>query len=202
MSAISRKWKLTELNALTAEEFVERVGVLFEHSPWIAEGAAMRRPLESADALLKSMQEIVENAPLAKKLALIRAHPDLAGRIARQGRLTAESTAEQASAGLTRIDSATRRTIDDVNAAYRERFGFPFVICARLNNAETIIDAMERRLNNSRDEEISTALIEISKIARLRLLDLLGLDGQVPRLQPKRISETAPSKIRGGRGSA
>ena len=166
------------MNALPAEDFVESVGVIFEHSPWIAKRAAMRRPLESADALLKGMQEIVETAPLEKKLALISAHPDLAGRIARQGQLTAESAAEQASAGLTRIDSATRRRIDDVNAAYRERFGFPFIICARLNNVKTIIDAMDRRLNNSRDEEISTALTEISKIARIRLLDLLGPEGE------------------------
>ena len=182
MSAItSRTWSLAELNALPAEEFAERVGAIFERSPWIAERAAMGRPWESADTLLKSMQEIVATAPLDRKLALISAHPDLGGRIARQGQVTAESTAEQASAGLTRIDSATRKRIDDLNTAYRERFGFPFIICARLNNVKTIIGAMERRLNNGSEQEVSTALTEISKIARLRLMDLLGPDGQAPR---------------------
>jgi len=169
----SRKWSLAELNALPAEDFVEGVGAIFEHSPWIAREAAERRPVKSADGLLEIVQQIVENSPPEKILELIRSHPDLAGRIAQQGQLTTESKTEQAAAGLTQIDSAMRRRIGELNAAYRERFGFPFVICARLHNVSTILDAMEWRLENSRGEEVSTALAEIFKIARLRLLDLL-----------------------------
>jgi 2-oxo-4-hydroxy-4-carboxy-5-ureidoimidazoline decarboxylase len=97
----------------------------------------MHRPLENADALFGTMQRIVENAPFDAKLKLIRAHPDLAGRIVPQGPLTMESTAEQAAAGLTEIDATTRKRIDELNAAYRGRFGFPFVICARLHDVNT-----------------------------------------------------------------
>ena len=138
----------------------------------------MHRPLENADALFGIMQRIVENAPFDAKLRLIRAHPDLAGRIVPQGQLTMESTAEQAAAGLTEIDSTTQKRIDELNAAYRERFGFPFVICARLHDVNTILDAMERRLQNSHRDEVSMALTEIFKIAHLRLLDLLEPSGE------------------------
>ncbi|HVJ45376.1 MAG TPA: 2-oxo-4-hydroxy-4-carboxy-5-ureidoimidazoline decarboxylase, partial [Luteolibacter sp.] len=105
--------------------------------------------------------------------ALIRAHPDLAGRLARQGKLTAESTREQAAAGIAAADTETIARIGELNAAYRKRFDFPFIICARLNNVNTIVDAMERRLGNDPATEQATALEEIGKIARLRLADIV-----------------------------
>lgn len=169
----SRKCSLAELNGLPAEEFVRRIGGVFEHSPWIAEMAAARRPFASLDDLLGAMTSLVSSSPPEKQTALIAAHPDLAGRLAQQGRLTAESTREQTAAGLTGVDLSVLQRIEARNTAYRERFGFPFVICARLNNVNTILDAMEQRLHHAREQEIATALDEISKIARLRLEDIV-----------------------------
>lgn len=174
MSAItSRKSSLAELNSLSAEEFVRRLGGVFEHSPWIAEAAAGQRPFATLDNLLGAMTSAVSSSPKEKQIALIAAHPDLAGRLARQGQLTAESTREQTAAGLTQADATALQRIEALNTAYRERFGFPFVICARLNNVNTILDAMEKRLHHTREQEIATALDEISKIARLRLEDIV-----------------------------
>lgn len=174
MSAItSRKCTLAELNACSAADFVGRIGGIFEHSPWIAEEAAAKRPFAEADDLLAAMAGIVETSGPEKKLALIQAHPDLAGRLAQQGLLTAESSREQDAAGLTRADAGTLERITALNTAYRERFGFPFIICARLNSVAAILAAMEARLSQGREAEISTALGEIAKIARLRLMDLL-----------------------------
>lgn len=169
----SQKCTLAELNACPAEEFVRRVGGIFEHSPWIAEQAAARRPFADGEALLAAMSGIVKTTGPEKQLALIQAHPDLAGRLAQQGRLTAESSREQDAAGLTRADASTLERITALNTAYRERFGFPFIICARLNGVEAIVAAMEARLPQEREAEISTALGEINKIAKLRLLDVL-----------------------------
>lgn len=174
MSAItSRKCTLAELNACSAADFVHRVGGIFEHSPWIAEAAAGKRPFASVDDLLAVMTEIVAFSDPEKKLALIQAHPDLAGRLAQQGQLTAESSREQEAAGLTRADAGTLERISKLNTAYRERFGFPFIICARLNGVEAIVAAMEARLPHEREVEITTALGEIARIARLRLSDLI-----------------------------
>lgn len=174
MSAItSRKCTLAELNACSAADFVRRIGGIFEHSPWIAEAVSAQRPFVGTEEMLGAMVEMVEASGPAQKLALIQAHPDLAGRLAQQGLLTAESSREQDAAGLTRADTGTLARISSLNTAYRERFGFPFIICARLNGVEAIVAAMETRLLHDREAEISTALGEISKIARLRLADLV-----------------------------
>ena len=174
MSGItSRKCSIGELNAVPAEEFVGKVGRIFEHSPWIAEEAAGERPFTSRDELHAAMVAIVQCAGTEKKLALINAHPDLAGRLAQQGQLTAESTREQAAAGLSQADTEVVEKIQSLNTTYRERFSFPFIICARLNNVETILNAMEQRVHHTPEEEISTALREISKIAQLRLADIV-----------------------------
>jgi len=109
-----------------------------------------------------------------RKLALIRAHPDLAGRLARARQLTAESTREQASAGLDRLSDAELAEFVRLNAEYTARFGFPFVICARLNAKDAILEAMRRRVVNGIDAEFAAALEEIGKIARLRLIDTLA----------------------------
>jgi 2-oxo-4-hydroxy-4-carboxy-5-ureidoimidazoline decarboxylase len=108
-----------------------------------------------------------------RQLALIRAHPDLAGRLAQQRQLTAESTREQASAGLTQLTADDLAGFQKLNAAYLARFGFPFVICARLSNKSAILAAMQSRMASSPDVEFATALGEIEKIAQLRLTDLL-----------------------------
>ncbi|MFO3705348.1 2-oxo-4-hydroxy-4-carboxy-5-ureidoimidazoline decarboxylase [Xanthomonas codiaei] len=146
--------------------FVARYRELFEHSPWVVERAARRRPL--AD-LHRGLMQVVVEASAEEQIALIRAHPELAGKAAVDRTLTAASTAEQASAGLDRLSEAEFQHFHALNQAYRHRFGFPFVICVRLHDKAGILAALERRLDASRNEEISTALAEIGKIVQLRL---------------------------------
>ena len=163
---------IPELNHVSREEFVRWVGPVFEHSPWIATMAADKRPFANLDALHRQLCQIVREAPEAKQLGLIQAHPDLGQR----GVLTAESTREQASAGLDNLLPEQQSALQSQNRAYREKFGFPFVICARLNSKDSIVDTLTRRLLHSREQEIQTALEEIFKIAQLRLGDLCQPD--------------------------
>jgi OHCU decarboxylase len=154
------------------EAFVARFGGIFEASPWIAAAAWERGPYASAAALHTSMVAIVDGAPREARHDLIRAHPDLAGKAAIAGTLTPESTREQAAAGLDRLTPAQHARLLELTAAYRERFGFPFVICAREHTADSIIAAATERLTHDPDAEERTALAEIAKIAALRLADL------------------------------
>lgn len=148
-------------------------GPVFEHSPWIADATWPKRPFASVKALLDELCETVRTAGEEKQLALIRAHPDLVGRAALAGTLTRESTGEQASAGLNNLSPEEIALFQKQNTAYKDKFTFPFVICARLNKKEAIIAGFEHRLKNSREQEIKTALEEIFKIAELRLRDLI-----------------------------
>jgi 2-oxo-4-hydroxy-4-carboxy-5-ureidoimidazoline decarboxylase len=164
---------LAALNAADRATFVAAVGFAFEGSPWVAEGGWERRPFADLDDLHAALTSVVATAPEERRVALIAAHPDLAGRVAREGRLTAASRAEQASAGLALLTPAEIALFDAANAAYRARFGFPFVICAREHDKASLLAALERRASNARDAEIATALGEIAKIARLRLEDAI-----------------------------
>ncbi len=164
---------LAQINTLDRAAFVAALGHLFEHSPWVAEETWAGRPFPDAAALHSALCATLRAAKRDRQLALIRAHPDLAGRLARQNQLTAESTREQASAGLNRLSAEELANFQGLNAAYLARFGFPFVICARLNNRATILAAMQARLGHSAEAEFATALAEIEKIARLRLDDAL-----------------------------
>ena len=139
---------------------------LFEHSPWV-EARADARP-SSGDRHADLMAVLYEATP-EEQLALIRAHPELAGKASVDGTLTEASAAEQASAGLDRLTQAEFDRFHALNAAYREKFGFPFIICVRLTNKAGILAAMERRLANDRDAEIAEALAQIGDIVRLRL---------------------------------
>jgi 2-oxo-4-hydroxy-4-carboxy-5-ureidoimidazoline decarboxylase len=161
--------KLAELNALDRAEFTRIVGPVFEHSPWIAARTAAQRPFASRESLHAALIATVAKASDEEKLSLIRAHPDLIG----DAHLTAASQAEQASAGLFDATAEEAAEFREYNRQYRERFGFPFVICARLNKKEAIAQAFPVRLRNSREQEMETALQEISKIAELRLRDLI-----------------------------
>jgi 2-oxo-4-hydroxy-4-carboxy-5-ureidoimidazoline decarboxylase len=165
---------LDHLNALDRAQFVARLGHLFEASPWIAAAAWDARPFGSLGALHQALLAVVAAAPVERKLALIRAHPDLAGRAAVAGELTPDSTREQASAGLDRLSAEEFARFTRLNGAYREQFGFPFVICVREHDRHSILGEFERRLQNARDAEVDTALAEIGKIARLRLLDAVA----------------------------
>ena len=150
-----------------------RFGGVFESSPWIAEAAWAARPFGNVEALHAAMARAVEHAPPEARVALIRAHPDLAGKAAIAGDLTAESTREQAAAGLDRLTAEQYERIAALTADYRARFGFPFVVCAREHTADSIIAAAERRVAAGPAEEERTAVSEIAKIARLRLDDLV-----------------------------
>lgn len=161
---------MAELNALPAAEFAARLGGVFEHAPWIAEAAAARRPCKDAADLSSALAVIVREAGTEKQLALLNAYPDLAAR----GRLTTESAREHDASGLSTANPETRRRLETLNAAYRARFGFPFIICARLHDVATILDAMKRRINHRRDEEFTAALGQVLQIARLRLADLVS----------------------------
>jgi OHCU decarboxylase len=165
---------LISLNSFGRDDFVQFVGPVFENSPWIAEAAWPRRPFATIQALHQALCEIVAASGETKQLELIRAHPDLVGKAARAGTLTRESTAEQAAAGLSQLTSSEIRAFEENNQAYRRKFGFPFVICARLNRKEAILEGFRLRLPHSREQEIRTALEEIYKIAYLRLQDILG----------------------------
>ena len=164
---------MDSINKLGRAEFVERFGPLFEHSPWVAEAAWRNRPFRDREELYEALVTAMHAAPRERKLALIRAHPDLAGKAAIDGSLTESSTREQASAGLDRLTPDEYAAFTRTNSAYRERFGFPFVVCAREHTKESILRVASERLANSEDEEIRVALEEIAKIARLRLEDLL-----------------------------
>ena len=160
---------LAELNTISPAEFTRVLGRVFEHSPWVAARTAKQRPFESREQLRAAMCDVVTRAAEDEQLALIRAHPDLVGRAL----LTDESASEQASAGLGDLTSEEMAIFEQHNREYRQRFGFPFVICARLNKKEAILRAFPERLEHAREKEIETALAEICKIAELRLRDII-----------------------------
>jgi 2-oxo-4-hydroxy-4-carboxy-5-ureidoimidazoline decarboxylase len=161
--------KLAELNAASEEDFVRAVGPVYEHSPHFAQRVARRRPFADVDHLRHALQQEVNHAPEAEQMALIQAHPDLVGRAV----LTAESQGEQAAAGLVDLTEDEVAAFRTHNAAYREKFGFPFIICARMNKKDAILEAFPRRLQNDAAAEKKAALDEIHKIAALRLHDIL-----------------------------
>ncbi|HET8726176.1 MAG TPA: 2-oxo-4-hydroxy-4-carboxy-5-ureidoimidazoline decarboxylase [Alphaproteobacteria bacterium] len=165
---------LTELNHLPRPDFVARLAEVFEDSPWVAERAADARPFSAAGVMHDVMVAVVRAASAEEQLALIRAHPDLAGKMARAGGLTTASTGEQKGAGLDRLDDAEYERFDRLNRAYREKFGFPFVIAVRGLTAADILAAFERRLPNDPATERAAALDEIARIARIRLERILG----------------------------
>jgi OHCU decarboxylase len=167
-------FSIHQINRLPQEAFVRVIGPVFETSPWIAEAVWPQRPFTSLDHLHRALCDVVTQAGEAKQIQLIQAHPDLVGSAARAGTLTPESREEQARAGLDRLSPEEVAAFQEYNRQYRQKFGFPFVICARLNKKESVLAGFKARLGCSRPEEIKTALDEISKIARLRLEGLIG----------------------------
>jgi len=162
---------------MDAHDFIARYADIYEHSPWVAERVA---PLvtegDGTEQLAMLMADCVDNASTEQQLELIRAHPDLAGRAQIAGELTAESTVEQASAGLDQCSPEEFERFQRLNGAYRDKFGFPFVMAVRGSSRSQILDAFAARLENDYDLEFETALAEIHKIARLRL-DAMGAKG-------------------------
>lgn len=156
--------------------FVARFGDVFEHSPWVAEAAfaaGLDARHDTAQGLHAAMVAAMRAGTEAQKLALIRAHPDLAGRLAAAKRLTADSAAEQASAGLDAVSDAERARFTELNDAYKARFGFPFILAVKGRTKEEILAAFETRLTHDAATEFATALAQIERIALLRLLERL-----------------------------
>jgi 2-oxo-4-hydroxy-4-carboxy-5-ureidoimidazoline decarboxylase len=160
---------LDRLNAMTPDAFVEAVGDVFEHAPWVAAAAAAGRPFPTVTDLHAAMVDTVRTATAADQLAFIRAHPELGSKVKRID-ITAESQAEQGSLGLDRLSDEEFVRFSRLNAAYRDKFGFPFIICVRRHTRDSILDNFERRLANDADTERKTALDEIGLITRLRLV--------------------------------
>ncbi len=160
---------------LSREAFVETFGSIFEHSPWVAE-AAFDQGLTAADndqdVLHQRMAAILSNADRQSQLGVILAHPDLAGRAAVAGELTAESTAEQASAGIDKCNAEEFARFTEFNDRYKNKFRFPFIMAVKGANRHLILKAFERRLENDAETEFNTAIEEINKIALFRLREL------------------------------
>ena len=164
---------LESLNRASRDELGPLLGGIFEHSPWIAARAVEARPFASVEALHAAMVAVVRGASRDEQLALLRAHPDLAGRAARAGTLTSASASEQSSAGLDRLDDEEHERFGRLNAAYRAKFGFPFIIAVRRHDKTQILAAFEKRLGNTEAQEVEAALAQVFEIARLRLAGLI-----------------------------
>jgi OHCU decarboxylase len=161
------------VNRMGREEFVETFGPLYEHSPWVAEGAEKERPFGNLDEMRRAFERIVDGASENEKLELVRAHPDLAGKAAVAGDLTKESSREQTSAGLDRLSKEEFERFTRMNEEYRRKFEIPMIVCVREHTKASILENAEARLANSPEEEIDAALGEIYKIAGLRLGDMI-----------------------------
>ncbi|MGO4716721.1 2-oxo-4-hydroxy-4-carboxy-5-ureidoimidazoline decarboxylase [Bradyrhizobium sp. 2TAF24] len=165
---------LDALNTMPTAEFAAALGNIFEHSPWIAELAAERRPFARLADLMAAMTTAVEQASSERRMALIKAHPDLADKTQRAAGLTAESNAEQTSVGLDRLSDAEYAAFERVNSAYRGKFGFPYIVCVRRHTKDSILRDFERRLPNDTATEVATSIREICRIAALRLDQLVS----------------------------
>ncbi len=166
--------KLTDLNALPKPAFTQKLGAIFEHSPWVAEGAYAAAPFANIESLHAAMVQVVAQASLDQQLALIRAHPDLAGKAALAGELTAESTSEQKGAGLDTLTSEEFARFHRLNDAYKAKFNFPFILAVRGHDKHSILAAFETRLLNDAESERAEALRQIARIAGFRLADLIS----------------------------
>jgi 2-oxo-4-hydroxy-4-carboxy-5-ureidoimidazoline decarboxylase len=178
------KFTLDTLDRKDASDFVVMLGDIFEHSPWVAERAAAKRPFRNARALLDAMTAAVHDATRDEQMALLRAHPDLAGKAARAGALTKDSTAEQGSAGLDQLSEREYDAFQRLNTDYRKKHEIPFILCVRRHTKDSILKQFERRIDNAPDQEFETALKEVFRIAALRLDQKienadLGLNGRL-----------------------
>jgi 2-oxo-4-hydroxy-4-carboxy-5-ureidoimidazoline decarboxylase len=160
---------LDELNRLDPDAFTAALGGIYEHSPWVAAAAAQQRPFADVDALARAMARVVADAGEARQLALIRAHPELAGKAMVRDALTADSSGEQTAAGLTQCSPAEFARLTALNARYNARFGFPFILAVRGFDRAGVIAEFERRVNDDRATEFAACLAQIDRIARLRL---------------------------------
>ena len=172
-SAVAGPVDMAPINAMDRAVFVQKFGGIFENSPWVAEKAWEKRPFASLDDMHAAMVAVAKNAPAAQQLALLQSHPDLAGKEAQAGTMTASSVTEQASAGLNALSPAEFAELSGLNAAYRAKFGFPFIIAVRMHTKEGIFFEFRRRLQNDTQTEFANDLQNVYIITRLRLNKLL-----------------------------
>ncbi len=163
------QYSLAELNGMIQEDFTEVLGGIWEHTPKIAAACWSARPFTNIDVLHSSMVEVVEGMSETQQLALIKAHPDLGSK----AKMAEASVQEQAGVGLDRLSTEEYHRFQSLNNAYKNKFGFPFIIAVKNHTKESILESFEHRLENSQKQEKKTALLEISKIARLRLDKLI-----------------------------
>ncbi len=166
--------EMAAINSMDREAFVQKFGGIFEKSPWVAEQAWEKKPFASVDDMHMAMVNVAKYAPLPSQLKLLQNHPDLAGKEAQAGAMTTSSVSEQASAGLNALSKAEMTKISDLNAAYKTKFGFPFIIAVRMHTKEGIFFDFARRLQNDTQTEYSNDLQNVYAITRLRLASLLG----------------------------
>jgi 2-oxo-4-hydroxy-4-carboxy-5-ureidoimidazoline decarboxylase len=161
---------LREVNASDRPRFVEKVGWVFEHSPWVAERAWIEKPFASVDDLHRAMAAAVTAATPEEQLSLLRAHPDLGARAS----LSTASATEQAGAGLDHLTPEEFEHLRRLNSAYRDKFGFPFLYAVKGSTKHDILKALEARLPASREREMAEALSQVARIARFRLEELIS----------------------------
>jgi 2-oxo-4-hydroxy-4-carboxy-5-ureidoimidazoline decarboxylase len=172
----SPRLSLSGLNELPASSFVAAVGEVFEHAAWVAEAAAAGRPYPTVTALHDAMMQAVRQAPAARQAAFIGGHPELGSRVKRAD-ITTDSQAEQGGLGLDRLSAEEFDRFSRLNAAYREKFGFPFIVCVRRHTRDSILRQFARRLEHDAEAESDAALHEIGLITRLRLVALVDGPG-------------------------
>jgi 2-oxo-4-hydroxy-4-carboxy-5-ureidoimidazoline decarboxylase len=161
--------QLSQLNALSRDQFVEAIGWVFEHSPWVAEGVSGSRPFADVDELHKAMVAVVAGAFRERQLTLLRAHPDLGAR----ARMSDASVGEQAGAGLDRLTADDFAYLQQLNARYRKKFGFPFLLAVKGITSQRVLETLDARLSRTAEEEFDEALQQVYRIARFRLDDLI-----------------------------
>jgi OHCU decarboxylase len=161
---------ISQLNALSVNHFVDEVGWVFEHSPWVARRAWKHRPFASLDDLHTRMTGEVASASVAEKMGLLRAHPDLGTR----AKISASSAREQAGAGLDQLTPVEFARLHQYNEAYKTRFGFPFLFAVKGSAKLRIMQALEARLQSTPEDEFQEALRQVYRIARFRLEDIIG----------------------------
>ena len=159
--------RLRDVNAMTPERFVETFGDVAEHSPWVAEGAARKRPFDSRQAMIQAFIETLHTASPEAQLAVLRAHPDLAGK----AKLTADSSSEQKGVGLNTLNPLEFGRFTGLNSRYKMRFGFPFIYAVRGATKHQIIQSFENRINRPADAELAMALDQVCRIISFRLED-------------------------------
>src|SRR5271154_4233276 len=189
-------FQLDYLNTCPAEAFSAALGEIFEHSAWVAQGAVGKRPFPTVTALHDAMMVVVRTAPRDRQLAFLQAHPELGSKVGRAPVLTEASRDEQGGLGLDRLSDEEFERFNRLNALYRERFGFPFIICVRRHTRDSILRQFERRARHEKDAEFAEAVAEIGLITRLRLV--AAVDGPGKPRTHGHLSTHVLDNVRGG----